>query len=125
MYVFCAFRDLLALACLAVVHVAVESRRLAGGAPWTPLPPHAHSAKAASPPTHGVTQKALLTHCAALGFFGVFANQLLFLKVRHRPEPVLVLQPTAAPHAHPPCPSPAPAPRTLRAAPHPWPRGWS
>lgn len=83
MYVFCAFRDLLALACLAVVHVAVESRLLAGvsSALGAPLPPHAHTAKAASPQPAAVSQRVVLTHCAALGFFGVFANQLLFLKV--------------------------------------------
>lgn len=77
MYVFCAARDLIALACLAAAHAAQQAAGCGGGSVVAAAPP---------PPRH------LLRWCAALGFSGVFANQLLFLKARpttpHPPLPM-------------------------------------
>jgi hypothetical protein len=92
MYVFCAFRDMLALGCLTVTHFALGDRVGVCASPAIGAVPRSGSAPAlgasskgngAASPHCGVpTQTALLAHCAALGFFGVFANQLLFLKAR-------------------------------------------
>lgn len=92
MYVFCAFRDMLALGCLTVTHFALGDRVGICASPAIGVVPRSGSAPAlgasskgngAASPHCGVpTQTALLAHCAALGFFGVFANQLLFLKAR-------------------------------------------
>jgi hypothetical protein len=73
MYIFCAARDVIALGCLLVAHAAQQAARCGGGSgacAAPALPP------APPPPRH------LLRWCAALGFAGVFANQLLFLKAR-------------------------------------------
>jgi hypothetical protein len=85
MYVFCAARDVIALLCLATVHAAMEGglgRRLLGsverGYPSTASPRHAAPPETRPQPP----PRRLLLWCAALGFAGVFANQLLFLKAR-------------------------------------------
>jgi len=85
MYVFCAVRDLLALLCLATVHAAVEGgvgRRLRGCGPGGGDRLAASSPRHAAPPEPRPQPppRRLLLCCAALGFSGVFANQLLFLK---------------------------------------------
>lgn len=75
-YTFCVYRDLIALACLATAQVAAGGggcRRAKGGAEGGA----GHRARAVPPPP-----PHLLHTCAALGLFGVFANQLLFLKAR-------------------------------------------
>ncbi len=83
MYVFCAARDVIALACLAAAHTALESSACGLGltAP-RPSPGTAAHATGKPAPAPPLPPPRLLLYCAALGFFGVFANQLLFLKAR-------------------------------------------
>jgi hypothetical protein len=80
MYVFCAARDVIALLCLLTAHAAQHVWRRGGGGSGGG---GGGGGTAAPPPPAPPAPRHLLRWCAALGFTGVFANQLLFLKVRY------------------------------------------